>query len=302
MREPSPLTSRLAITAGIAAALGLAGIGFIAGRNSAPVPEQPFALPAPSPSPRPVPVPVVQAALDRADLLALATQAADAFAQNLAMPAPVTAVAGRRFNLILPFGCEAPGMQGSAGTMRWSFDPKAARLKITVDPVIWQPEEWGAAGDARVLRGFWISRPWSSATICAAARTDFGAAWPPIMPPSEWIAIAREIGPAEGAKARPYEVVQRATASDFDPAQGFQFRITGRIRPTSEGGPVTCAQPGGAAQRPLCVIAATFSEVSIENPKNGDVLANWPIEGDVRGPDDMAGLRQGNATSPDQQR
>jgi hypothetical protein len=173
--------------------------------------------------------------------------------------------------------------------MRWSFDPKAGRLKISVDPVLWQAGQWGGAWQAdrlEGLRGFWIARPWSSATSCAAARaphTEPGGA-PPI-PASPTVAIARFAGPGLGGKVRPYELVQRTGAGDFDPQKGFQLRIIGRVGAESEDGPVKCRQPGGAEQPPICFIIGTFSEVRIENPKDGAVLASWPIGDEVRGKD-----------------
>jgi len=274
---------------GIAVAVGLVGIGFITGRNSAPSPEAPVAAPVPPTPPAPVTVAVVPAALGRADLLALTGQAADAFASNTPMPAALAAAAGRRFDLILPFGCVPTGTLESPGAMRWSFDPKAARLKISVDPILWQAEQWGGAGNAEVsegLRGFWVARPWSSATTCAAARmpgAEPGGA--PLIPSSPTVAIARVAGPDPGGKVRPYEVVRRAGVDEIDPPKGFQFRIVGRLGAVSEGGPVKCRQPGGSEQPPICFIIGTFSEVRIENPKDGAVLANWPIGDDVRGDD-----------------
>lgn len=276
------------MASGIAVAVGLVGMGFFTGRNSAPSPEAPVVAPVlPSP-PAPVPVTVVPASLGRADLLALAGQAADAFASNTPMPAALTAAAGRRFDLILPFGCAPTGTLEVSGAMRWGFDPKAARLKITVDPILWSTEQSGVAGKADLpegLRGFWIARPWSSATTCAARAPDAepGGALPTPAPPT--VAIARFAGPDLGGKVRPYEVIQRTGAGDFDPQKGFQLRIIGRVGAESEDGPVKCRQPGGTEQPPICFIIGTFSEVRIENPKDGAVLASWPIGDEVRGDD-----------------
>ena len=265
----------------------------------APVVSAPITLPHPSPPP-PVPIaaPAVLATLDRTDLLALAAKAADAYASNVAMPAEIGAATGRRFDLVLPFGCEAAGAMESPGTMRWRFDAKTATLRVTVDPTTWRSDEWSGAdatdGDAG-LRGFWIARPWSTATGCAGLRqpsAEVGSA--PVLLPGQTVAIARLIDAGDVAKARPYEVVQRSAAGDFDPEQGFQLRITGRVQSLSGAAPVKCVQPGGGEQRPLCVITASFAEASIENPKSGAVLANWPIGGDFRG-SEAAGRYNGAA-------
>ncbi len=286
MREPSPRASRLALTTSIVVALGLFGTGFIAGRTTAPPPKVPIAEPTPSQPAVPDPAPVVSAALDRADLLAVAAQAGDAFASNNPMPAAVTAAAGRRFDLILPFGCEAPGALESSGAMRWSFDPKTATLRVTVDPVLWDAAQWSAVNDAggkAALRGFWIAKPWSSATTCAAFRERNTAVGDTLLvPPAPTLAIARPTGPGDGGRIRPYEVVQRASADDFAPERGFQLRIIGRTSSPTEGGPVRCLQTGGHDQRPICFIIGTFFEVRIENPKSRAVLASWLIGDDVR--------------------
>lgn len=244
-------------------------------------------MPAPRLPPAPAPNPGIPAALDRSALLAMAAQAADAFASNIPMPAQIDTAAGRRFDLVLPFGCAAPSAVESTGGMRWSFDPKAATLRVAVDPSTWRSDEWidAAVADAGgVFRGFWIARPWSTATNCAALRkpnADAGDA--PVVLPGQTVAIARLIDAEEGGKIRSYGVVQRSTGADFDPEQGFQLRILGRIQSVSGESPIKCVQPRGGEQPPRCVITASFTEVRIENPKNGAVLASWPISDDVRG-------------------
>ncbi len=232
------------------------------------------------------------AALDRAQLLALAAQAADAFASQESAPEAFAAAGGRRFDLVLPFGCAAPGSTESPGTMRWRFDEKTATLRITVDPVLWRGDEWGYAateGEPAAFRGFWIARPWSSATSCEAFRkpkTDTGS--DPVLLPGQTVAIARPIDEDAGGRLRPYEVVQRATPDDFDPARGFRLRIVGRLQSAAGARPMQCVQPAGDEQRPLCLITASFSEVRIENAKSDEVLARWPIGDDIRGSDDIA--------------
>ncbi|MEJ5979664.1 hypothetical protein WG901_23630 [Novosphingobium sp. PS1R-30] len=167
--------------------------------------------------------------------------------------------------------------------MRWKFDPTAGKLKITIDPVRWQGSDGGAADDDadKGLRGFWIARPWSSATTCQSARelTD-DTAEPPLAPPTPTVGIARPAAEEE-TKVRAFELVQRADGEDFDPQKGFQFRILGRLRAGSEGGPLRCLQLGGFEQRPVCLIIGTFTEVRIENPKDGSVMASWPISDDL---------------------
>lgn len=289
MREPTPRTSRLAITAGIVVAFALVGAGFIAGRESAPAAQMPISKATSSAPMVTAPAPVVAESLGRADLLALAASAADASSSNSPIPAAVSAAAGRRFDLILPFGCEAPGSVISTGSMRWSFDPIAGKLKITIDPVTWQASDGDAADDGtkEALRGFWIARSWSSAMTCERAQnTSENTAAQPLVPPIPTIGIARPAA-NDGEKIRAFELVQRAGGEDFDPQKGFQLRISGRLRAGSEGGPVKCLQSGGVEQPPVCLIIGAFTEVRIENPKDKSVLASWPISDDLRARDSI---------------
>ncbi|MES2498659.1 MAG: hypothetical protein V4618_21295 [Pseudomonadota bacterium] len=300
MREPSPRTSRLAIAGGLIAAIALVGAGFVAGRGSAPAAQAPAPRPAPATVRPPDPAPDAPAMLDRAALLDIAAQAADDVAANAPLRPAVAAAGGRRFDLVLPFGCAAAEALESPGAMRWSFDPKTTTLRIAVDPILWRGSEWtgeDSADGGPGLRGFWIARPWSTATTCVARRTpgpDPQAA--PLDPPAPTLAIARLVEGGEVGKVRGYEVVQRLAATDFDPAQGFRLRITGRLSSVDEGGPVRCLQPDGAERRPVCVITATFSEIRIENPKNSAVLGSWPITDAARASDGAGGA--GSAAAP----
>jgi hypothetical protein len=208
------------------------------------------------------------------------------------MPVEIGAASGRRFDLLLPFGCEAPGAVESPGVMRWSFDTKTATLRVAGAPNTWRSDEWSdaAANSETMFRGFWIARPWSTATSCAALRKPKAEVdGTPIVLSGQTVAIARAVAADEVGKSRPYEIVQRYSAADFDPQQGFQLRIVGRVQAASEGSPIKCVQPRGGEQRPLCLIAASFAEVRIENPKNGSVLASWPIGDDVRGDETSTG-------------
>lgn len=297
MREPSPRTSRLAIAAGVAGAIALVGAGYLVGRRSAPMPEAPATVLAPAAPSAPAADLDFPPTLDRTALLALGAQAADAFASNLPLPATISAAAGRRFDLLLPFGCEAPGATQSQGGMRWSFDSKAGTLRISVDPTTWRGGEWSDAAvvdPETAFRGFWIARPWSTATTCAAHRLPEVVDGRPIVLSGQTVAIARPIAPQEVGKTRPYEIVQRIAITDFDPQQGFQVRILGRVQAAAGGDPIQCVQAGGGDQRPSCLITAAFAEVRIENPKNGSVLASWPIDDQVRG-DETSG--RSNETS-----
>jgi hypothetical protein len=279
MREPSVRTSRLAIAGGLAAVIVVGGAGFILGRGT-PTPEAepaPVAIATPV-APTPAPGPETSGLLDRAALVTLAGQAADAFASGNAMPAAVTGATDRRVDLLLPFGCGGPTAEGSTLPLRWRYDENRQTLRLNVEPTVWQAQEWNIDPQAGVeaVRGFWVSRPWSSSGTCppqvgqAVARGI-----EPLTLPGQTLAIAQFLTSTDRRSDHAFTVVQRIPAARIDVSQGFRVRLTGRIARLPGGDPVRCIQPGGMEQRPICVIAASLDEVRIENAASGAVLGTW---------------------------
>ena len=280
MQEPSIRTSRLAIAGGLAIAIAFGALGFGIGRSTAPAPgpAAPIAPPGPAASlgfdnDR---------VLRRADLLDLARAAADSAASGSKARGPLAAMPGQRFELVLPFGCSGPSDTGP--TMRWRYDPDNGALRITVEPVRWEPGDWGPGERARfeVAEGFWVSRPWNSSEACPQ---DGGASPPnaePITLPGQTLAIAQFFADAGHRNAqrdgRPYQTVTRVPVESFDGSRGFLLRLTGRVAEVPGGGVAHCVQPGGAEQRPVCVIAVRMDEVAVEDPATGEVIAAWPTE------------------------
>ena len=58
--------------------------------------------------------------------------------------------------------------------------------------------------------------------------------------------------------------------------QKLALRLTGRIGSGPNGTPATCRQPGGADQRPVCLVLVSLDELAIADPVSGTVLAAWP--------------------------
>lgn len=279
MQEPSSRTSRLAIAGVLLAVIAVGGTGFFLGRTTAPVGQAAPVAPAPEPSPAPTAEKL--RVLNRADIVALSQRAADALASGLPVPAEVAAAAGRRFDVLIPFGCNGPN-EISTLPMRWNYDAQSEALRVWISPVVWKAGDLGGdAAQAGGAEGFWITRPWSSSDLCPSGG---GHAVPtgvdPITLPGQTLAIAQfpaRANAGDGRAARTFETVQRVPADKFDASLGFRLRLTGRIVPAGGGAPVRCAQPAGPEQRPICVIAATLNEVSVENPATGETLATWPF-------------------------
>ncbi len=279
MQEPSITASRLAIAAGLAAAIAIGATGFLIGRTTAPraAPAEPVVV-----VPEPAPTLVSDRTLRRVDLIDLAEDAADALSSGLSARDPLEAAAGRRLDLVLPFGCSGPDESGAA--MRWHYEPANETLRITVEPASWTPEQWGfAAGAAfETAEGFWIGRPWSSSEACPPKGPVLSPDSAASTLPEPSLAIAQFFAGEARRDARrdgrPYEVVKRVPADTFDGSRGFLLRVRGRIAPVPGSGLVHCIQPAGAEQRPLCMIGARIDEVAIESPVSGEVIASWPVE------------------------
>lgn len=281
MQEPTPHSSRLALAGGLIALLAVGGGGFFIGRSTASKPA-PVTVAAPAPTPAPPPSPTILApppTLERAALLDLVADAADAASRSLPQPKAVQSAAGRRFDLVLPFGCEGPVEGPRTAPFGWQYDVAKTTLRVWINPTRWKRATWALEDgeeDKSALEGFWIATPWSTATECPARSSGGAVPADPAQVKHE-VAIARPIEGEVDKSPRRLEIVKRMEPGDFDPARGFRFRVTGRIHAGQAGGPVLCVQRGGRQQRPQCVIIGHFSELRLENPKTDEVLAVWPI-------------------------
>jgi len=283
MQEPTPHSSRLALAGGLIALLLVGGGGFLIGRTTAPEPPAPVST-APTPQPAPPPPATIAPppTLERAGLIDLVADAVDAASASRSLPEAVRSAAGRRFDLVLPFGCEGPVEGDRTAPFGWQYDAAKTTLRVWINPTRWARATWLSAeteADKAALEGFWIARPWSKAIHCPAPAPS-GAAHVAVPSPSNGeVAIARFIEGDADKSARRLEIVKRVEPGDFDPARGFALRITGRMQSVEAGGPVQCLQRTGWQQRPQCMIVGDFAELRVENPKTGDVLAVWSISG-----------------------
>lgn len=283
MEEPSPRSSRLVLAGALLAAIAVGGAGFLLGRAATERAPVAVAPPAAAPAPKPAPEPVSRGGLGRAELIALASAAADAAAAGLEPPTEIAQADGRRFELSLPFGCGGPVGEGRSDAMRWRYDTKAGALRIHVTPAAWTAQDWwppDAADTVEAIEGFWIERPWTSSEACPATGGRPAAAGPePVTLPGQTLAIGQifQAGGGRGGRrdGKPYEAVVRVEESDLKTAQGFRLRVGGRIARTPGGGPVRCRQPAGPEQRPLCLVSVVMDEIAIENPATGETLATW---------------------------
>jgi hypothetical protein len=273
----------LALTAGLVAVTVIGGGGFMLGQRSAQNRPAPVLQAAVVPAPIPSPTQSSSRMLGRAGLLALAAEAADATARGDPMPATVRDAIGKPFAMSLPFGCEGPAAADSDAPMRWQYDDTAGALRLSVTPVTWSPAEWWAGdppSDAETIEGFWISRPWTLSETCPASPTPVApAGTEPVTLPGQTLAIGQMFGPESARHGRrdgkAYSSVLRMGRAEMGGSRGLALRLTGRIGSGPNGTPATCRQPGGADQRPACLILVSLDELAIADPVSNTVLAAW---------------------------
>lgn len=270
------------IAGGFLAAVAVGVAGFLVGRATSPKPQA--APPAASAPPAKTVIPAAlqqPRLLGRADIVALASRAADAFASGLAPPDDVANLAGRRFDLVIVAGCEGPSAPDSKEAFRWRYDSAQQTLRADASPTAWTGDDWKiimSPDTTYAAEGFWITRAWSSAESCGLPAVTADADAPAAVTPEHTLAIAQftPIG-AKPARSRAFSTVQRIAPDVLHPELGFRIRLTGRIERTPDGQPIQCVQPAGAEQRPRCVIAASFDELRLESPGVAGSLAVWPM-------------------------
>lgn len=279
MREPSLRNSRLIIAGGFIAAIALSGAGFLLGRSTTPRPTPPAQVAATPPVVAPTPAKIeAPSILGRADIIALANRATDAFASGMPLPADVTALTGRRFELALPFGCTGMATEKEDAPLRWRYDAGKETLRIHAAPMSWTADDWKIAdqGTAEIrFEGFWVDRPWSSAERCPQTYASFTEDQPDIKAEHS-LAVAEVIaGDDQARDRRPYNIVTRLAPQKLAAEQGFRLRLMGRIERLNGNLPIICKQTSNIEQRPICLVGVLLDEVRVENSLTNEALATW---------------------------
>lgn len=290
MSEPTPRSSRLTLAGVLALAVASGGGGFWLARSTADgradtsPPASLPAIPSATPSATAAPAATPPSVLDRAGIIALAAQAADAAAAGQAVPAAVADADGRRFDLRLPFGCEGPVAPDSPAPLRWSYDERAETLRVTATPVTWSAEAWGLSatdGAIDAIEGFVVAQPWTSSPDCPARSAELPSPSPAADLPE--LAVG-QVHFAAGARAGrrdgdAFTAVVRTPRDAVPTDRGLRLRLTGRLTGAGMAAPVQCWQPNGAGTRPACLVGTTGTEVTIENAATGAVIGTWSWDG-----------------------
>jgi hypothetical protein len=276
-------------------------------KRPAPEPERP--APPPPAKARPVAPPP----LDRAGLIAAAGRAANAWA--IGAPPPDPGLAGRSFELRLPFGCAGPSdADPGVDSTGWRYDPETQTLRVTAALQTFTEAPLLAAiaagAEFETAEGFWIERPWILADTCprpvpAPLPPPAAAADAPVAPAAD-----KGAGPAEVAADGSGEQAPTLAPAADPPVLGIvelsvpgaprarrrdgqAYQLVRRIAPAElqagQGFRLAIsgrieALPGRGAigchaatpdRRPRCLIFARIGRVAIENGTTGEVLAEW---------------------------
>lgn len=263
------LTMRQALSAAAAAAfLILAGCGDNGKRQ-----EQPAVAANAAEKPVVPDIPLPQPPLDREQLLVAVMHAASDFATGADDRQAQKALADKKFELRIRFGCGAPD-RAANGPFGWSFDEATGTLKVRATPDLTtsDPAVKAIAGDAfESAEGFWIEHPWVLSAACPAG---------PVPEPAGGL---KSVGLAQFFTAtdprtmrrsgRPYESTQKVEDGKA-PEQGFDLVLSGRLVALPDGRVIACA-PASGGGRPSCVVSAEFGAVSIERADTHEQLAQW---------------------------
>lgn len=249
----------------------LAGGGYLVGRDREP-PPAPVAVPAAPPSVTPeVPDAPVDITLQRADLIRLASAAADASSGG---PAVKEMLEGKRFVIRIPFGCGTVNSEEErAFNARYTAEDRT--LRISVQPKDWAEIPWVAAElerrEADRAEGFWVPRPWTRSETCPADQGD------PANPASS-LGIAQifdsESSRVGQRRGRPFEATVQLE-DDVDLSKGLRLVIEGRVARWTMGRETVLCRASKAYERPLCLVGAKLDTIAVENASNGKRLADW---------------------------
>jgi hypothetical protein len=293
-----------------AAAVGLASAALVAACSRPRSPPKPAAAPPPpaaSTSAAPLPSPV----LTRADLIAAAAAARDAYARGAPYPEANTDLVGRRFTLRLPFGCT--DATSDADDARIEADATKKSLTLAARPQVWTGQPWlspivGPSPPVEAVEGFWIRRPWTTSELCpptpaalpappAPTGKPLAGKAPTGKPPTGGAAPAPPAPPAASAETlglvriyragdsrlkrhahQPYRVVLKLTDSRIPLDRRFWLVLDGRVA-SLEGGegkgqPIRC-QAATAQVLPRCLIGMELDHVAVEAQATGERLAEW---------------------------
>jgi hypothetical protein len=246
-------------------------------------PSAPVATPAQKAAPkeRPeAPSPAPLDTLNRAAMMDAVALTASAHAAGKAMDGSMAQLRGRRFELILPFGCNGPSTEAGDLTKGWRYDADAGVLQVAYPSNI-QALSGGDADDGsraqpavKFAKSFWIEREWLRDGVCPSGTQKISPAG---TTPARMLAIAElsaEQAPrADDRDGVPYRVSKRLPPEQIPGDQGLRLIVSGRLI-ANDIPPIQC-KTVSRDQRPICTIIAEIDRVAITDPDGALVYGEW---------------------------
>ena len=218
--------------------------------------------------------------LGRADLITAAKLAASAYVESRTADQSVMDLAGRRFELALPFGCNGSASLDDELIEGWRFIAETAILEIAFPSNFSKfPTSQSAQGELAAVeypftKSFWIKRDWLQQPVCPKSSDATSRV---VEPENPWLAIAeptRQDVPRSGQRrGAPYRLSKRLPVEEAPDSQGLRLILTGRLT-VGEGGPVLCKSIS-PDRRPICVILARFESVSVTDSARSSIYGEW---------------------------
>jgi hypothetical protein len=236
-------------------------------------PKMSDALPLPTP------------ALDREGLLRRVAEAASASAGGVDDRTAQSELDGRQLTLLIRFGCGGPTPDAAARSMSWSYDEETQALKVRATPDLSQaqPVIGAIAGETfEAAEGFWLARPWLFADACPAGQSGANAQGAPTAegPRPGAVGIAHFFTASDSRvsrrSARSFETVQKLDGESVPAGAGFNLVLSGRLKAFPDGRVIRCV-PTDPNARPICVVSAELSRVSLQNAESGASMAEWGV-------------------------
>lgn len=278
-RAPSPAVVVLAVSSA----------GLLSSCSRPQVPPKPAAAP-PAPTPAQAqPTPVANPVLTRAQLIAAAAAARDAYARGAPYPGANADLVGRRFSVKLPFGCTAEPATTDPAAL--TLDPADKSLTVSAQPQVWTGAPWlgpivGQDPPVEAVEGFWLRRPWTNSELCPATPVpppapSGGVAPPPAASP-ESLGLVRIYRSGDSRLKRhvrhPYRVVLKLSDARLPLDRRFWLVIEGRVAPLDggdgKGQPIRCSAPSSDV-RPVCLVGVELDHVAVQAQATGQSLADW---------------------------
>jgi hypothetical protein len=199
-------------------------VSLLGRRGPAPPPAEHATAPAPAVAPAPpLPIPPPpQPALRRAELALAADRAAAAYAAGQPYADENRKLVGRRFEVVIPFGCRGPGRSDEINPARWRLDARRKTITLTAEPQVWTKTDWvvetAEAAEAEAVEGFWIPRPWLWTEVCPAAEPAAAAPEGEAAEPAESAAGAKPAAEAKPPARTKADAAGAAEAASPPPA------------------------------------------------------------------------------------